>query len=125
MAQQNPHEPKEPRSINASDMRELVERTLHEGWLNRATGERKAFIEGVRIQAVVLEGSAPRAALNIRFEAAQRPGVIFVSRFDLYEDEEPVEWREIPILLKERLEGARGLPPPEACVPDENGLVRY
>ena len=105
------------------DVLSLVFRTFDEGWRNVRTGDIKSFIEGVEVLDVRVSGDS---ALVVSFSAAARPGVLFASRFRLYEpDGSPEDWRLIPIRLKERIEGARGLPPLRSCEPDADGIVWY
>lgn len=96
------------------------------GWRGQQ-GDTRAFIEGVRFDAIDLRGAFPDCEVVAKFHASARPAVQFARRWPLYDElGNPREHQHAAIYLMEDVEsGNPGLPPPGRCDPDQDGVVWF
>lgn len=105
---------------------EKMRGSLLGGWRSESD-EEHPFIGGVVFESVELEGEFPHTAVVARFRADERPGVLFGRRWNLYDDlgnVEPLEYADMH-LMEDICAAGYGLPPPDQCVPDEDGVVWF
>jgi hypothetical protein len=96
------------------------------GWRS-ADGTTSPFIEGVMFGAMERRGSFPDSELVVLFTSIRRPGIQFARRIRLYDELGNLEGvADAEIWLMEDVESAaRGLPPVDQCVPDDDGIVWF
>jgi hypothetical protein len=96
------------------------------GWTDES-GNTDPFIGGVEFQSIELVGRFPHSHIVARFRAADRSGILFGRRWDLYDElGNPQDLEYADMHLMEDIEAAGwGLPPVEECRPDNDGLVWF
>jgi hypothetical protein len=90
-------------------------------------GRRHPFVSGIEFTTVELRGTFPATHAVALFWAETHPGLLFGRRWNLYDDlgnPQPLDYADIGLM--EDLEAAGyGLPPPEACTADHDGIVWF
>ncbi len=83
--------------------------------------------EDLVFDSVELRGAFPDREVVATFQAPDRPGIRFVRRWRLYDElGNPCDHEYADVYLQEDIQaGSGGLPSPDRCVPDANGIVWF
>jgi hypothetical protein len=105
---------------------EELRESLLGGW-HDGDGSTRPLISGVSFDTVELQGQFPNRSIVALFHASDYPGVHFGRRWRLYDElGNPADLEYAHIHLMEDIESATGgLPPPEQCIPDPDGVVWF
>ncbi|MEX1008144.1 MAG: hypothetical protein WD271_09920 [Acidimicrobiia bacterium] len=96
------------------------------GWRDQS-GKTQPFLEGVEFERIELRGRFPDTQVVSTFRAADRPGILFARRWNLYDElgnTSNLEYADIHLMEDVKAVG-RGFPPLDECEPDVDGVVWF